>query len=800
MSGVQPMEVDVSTGLGARSVGARVTRVEDRRILVGRGRYVDDVVLPGMLHAVFVRSQIPHGELRSVDVSEARRLPGVVAVYTGEDMQRLTKAASVAVASGMNLMPGMKLPSFFPLATDRVRHVGDPIALVVAESRYVAEDAAELVIEDIEPLEAIVSYSDALDPTKPALFADVGDNVNIRAELPLGDIDAAFAKADRVVTAEVQVHRHQPVPMECRGLVAIWDPERAGLTIHASTQSPHMYRLVLPGYVDVPADHIRVLAGDVGGGFGLKNGISREDVAVVAAAIDLGRPVKWTEDRMEHLATAGQAREETAHLEAAVTAEGVIVGVRMDVKVNIGAYPCDPFPGSMQVFSIPAFFQGPLRLEALAATSTAVFSNKATYVAYRGPWATGDFLRERLLDLVAREMGIDTLEIRKRNYVVRDEPPLAMLTGLPFVGVTTQESVEQAAEIVDWSGFRASQEAARAEGRYLGIGIASYLEGAPGPRRPGDTGPDIMGFESVRVRVETDGRLVVITRQQPHGQGHETTLAQVASDEFGVRFEDVTVIFGDTDLTPEMLVGTGGSRAATMANGAVLHASRQLRDRVLSAAADLLEANPADLELRDGVISVKGTPSIAMALSDLARRIVDDPERSGQDDGSGLALELTYDGGRQGWSGGTHCCIVEVDVDTGKVAFERYVVVEDCGVAVNPAIVEGQIRGGVAQAVGAVLLERAAYDEDGQYLASTFIDYLLPDATSVPPMEIHHVVSIPVDPDVNFRGVGEGGMIVAPAAITNAIEDALAPFGVRITEQHIPPSRILELVGSVPSA
>ncbi len=785
---------------GARSVGARVTRVEDPRILSGHGRYIDDVVLPGMLHAAFFRSQVPHGRLHSLDVSDARRLPGVVAVYTGEDMKRLTQAAQVASVSGMNLTPGMKLPTFYPLVTDKVRHIGDPIALVVAESRYVAEDALELIVEDIETLQPVVTYEEALDPGRPALFEEVGDNVNLQTALPLGDIEAAFARADRIVRAEVQVHRHQPVPMECRGIIASWDTGADQLTIHVSHQSPHMFRMIVPGYVAVPAERIRVLAGDVGGGFGLKNSVSREDLAVIAASTDLGRPVKWIEDRMEHLATAGQAREEMAAIEAAVSDDGLLFGVRMNVKVNIGAYPCDPFPGSMQAFSIPLFFQGPTRLEALEAASTAVFTNKATYVSYRGPWATGDFLRERLLDLVARDLGMDPIDVRRRNYVRRDEPPLAMLTGRPFLGVTTIESVDQVSRLIDWDGFRARQLAARAEGRYLGIGLASYLEGAPGPRAPGQTAPDILGNETARLYLEPDGRLVIVTRQQPHGQGHETTLAQVAADELGIRFEDITVRYGDTDITPPALVGTGGSRAATMANGAVLHAARVLREKVLSAAADMLEASDADLELRHGIIMVKGTPSIRLALSELTSAVSEQPEDFGPDTDRDLTVTLTFDGGTQGWSGGTHCCIVEVDVETGLVHFERYVVVEDCGVAVNPAIVEGQIRGGVAQAIGAVLLEKAAYDHDGQYLASTFMDYLLPDSVSVPRLEIHHVETVLTDPDVNFRGVGEGGMIVAPAAIVNAIEDALAPFGVRITEQHLPPARILELVGTVPSS
>jgi carbon-monoxide dehydrogenase large subunit len=772
-------------------------RAEDPRILTGRGRYVDDVVLPGMLHAAFFRSQIPHGWLRSLDVTEARQLPGVVAVYTGEDIQRLTNAAEAGAASGMNMVPGLKSPSFYALVTDKVRFVGDPIAMVVAESRYIAEDALELIVEDIEMLEPVVTYDDALDPAKPLLFDELGDNVNLNSPMGFGDVDAAFAKADRVIRATFEVHRHQPVPMEGRGTVASWDAAAEQLTLYTSTQSPHMFRLVLPSQINVPMENIRVLAGDVGGAFGLKNGVFREDLAVIAATKDLGRPVKWVEDRLEHLASAGHAREEMAELEAAVTDDGVLLGVRMDIKVNLGAYPSNPFPGTMQAFTIPMCFQGPSRLEGVAATSTVVFTNKASYVAYRGPWATADFLRERLLEVVARELDLDPLEIRRRNYVVRDEPPLTMLDGRPFVGVTTSESVEQAAGLVDWSAFRERQRAARDQGRYLGIGMASYLEAAPGPRLPGQDGPDVMGVESTHVSVEEGGKVVIVTRQQPHGQGHETTLAQVAADELGVPFEDITVRYGDTDITPVALVGTGGSRAATMANGAVLHASRELREKVLSLAADVLEANAADLDLRAGVISVKGSPAITLTLGELAHIVSAEPERLPPDADRHLWVTRTFDGGQQGWSGGTHCCIVEVDLDTGLVEIERYVVVEDCGVAVNPAIVEGQVRGGVTQGIGAVLLEHAAYDEDGQFLTSTFMDYLMPTAPLVPRIEIHHVHSVPTDPDVNFRGVGEGGMIIAPAAVTNAIEDALSPFGVRISTQHLPPSRLLELVGTV---
>jgi aerobic carbon-monoxide dehydrogenase large subunit len=784
--------------VGARSIGARVKRSEDPRILTGKGRYIDDVVVPGMLHAAFFRSMVPHARLLGVDVSAARDLPGVVAVYTGEEIMAGSKASQAGAVIGMNQMPGMRSPSFYGLATDKVRFVGDPIALVVAENRYVAEDACELIVEDYEMLEPIVTYEHALDPSRPPIFDDVGDNIAMTAEMTIGDIDAAFARADRVVRATISVHRQQNVPMEGRGSIASWDPATEQLTIQTSTQSPHMVKMLLSPLIDVPLEKIRVIAGDVGGAFGLKTGLFREDIALAVATKDLGRPIKWIEDRSEHLASSGQAREEMADLEAAVTDDGLLLAVKMNVKLNTGAYPCDPFPGAMYASSVSASFQGPTQIEAIAATTTAVFSNKATYVAYRGPWATADFVRERLLDIIGRELGIDPIDVRRRNYVIRDQPPLAMLSGLPFTGVTSREALEQAAELVDWAGFRERQLVARQEGRYLGLGIAAYLEAAPGPRNPAaPAGGGIMGNEVTHIWIEPDGKTIIITQQHPHGQGHETTLAQVASDELGVRFQDITVRYGDTDITPPALVGTGGSRAATMANGAVLHASRELRRKILSLTSELLEANPDDLEISEGVVSVKGSPGINMSLAEIARIIEEEPQRIPEGTDTELKVTGSYDGGMGGWSGGTHCCMVEVDVETGLVHIDRYVVVEDCGVPVNPAIVEGQIRGGVTQGIGAVLFERSSYSDEGQFLASTFMDYLLPTTMVVPNFEIHHVETIATDPDVNFRGVGEGGMIVAPAAITNAIEDALAPLGVKVREQHLPPARILELLGTV---
>jgi aerobic carbon-monoxide dehydrogenase large subunit len=434
---------------------------------------------------------------------------------------------------------------------------------------------------------------------------------------------------------------------------------------------------------------------------------------------------------------------------------------------------------------------GPYKIAAFGFESTAVATNKASYIAYRGPWASETFVRERVLDLLAKDLGLDPLEIRLRNVAPRTDPPAMMITGRPLVGVTTKESLDRVAQLVDYPAFRRRQADERARGRYLGIGLATFIEAAPGPRSPG--GPEgPMGLESMRLRLEEDGIVTLFTGQMPHGQSHQTTLAQIAADEFGVPFEQVRVVVGDTDVVPFGL--TGGSRSATMTGGVALHGARQLKVKVLDVASHLMEASARDLEIIDGRVLVRGDPASAIEVAEVAQRVA--AGEIGADVDSNLEVNATFDGGEGGWSGGSHCAIVEVDVETGMVMVERYVAAEDCGALINPAVVEGQIRGGIAQGIGAVLLERSAYDEDGNFQSATFMDYLLPTACDVPRIEIEHLETVPLDADVNFRGVGEGGMIVAPPTIVSAVEDALAPFGVRIYEQHLPPARILELIAA----
>jgi aerobic carbon-monoxide dehydrogenase large subunit len=773
-----------------RYTGASIKRSEDPRILTGGGRYVDDIKLPGMLHAAFVRSPMAHARVLSVDASAARELPGVVAVYTGADLEAMTVPGPDALMALMGWQG--PTPQFTLLATDKVRFAGDPVAVVIAESRYLAEDGCELVAVEYDDLPPVMNASFALDPSSPPLFANLGDNIaKPHSRDEFGDVPATFADADRVYDFRIDVHRHQNVPMEGRGCVASYDADLGVMTVYAATQSVHVTKVAVAMRLGIEHEKVRVLAGDIGGSFGLKIGASREELAVTAAARDLGRPVKWVEDRGENLTTSGQAREESFDVRAAVSKDGGLLGLDVKMVVDTGAYPG---MGAMVPSIVEAMFPGPYKLAALGFESTAVTTNKATYVAYRGPWASETFVRERVLDLIAKDLGLDPLEIRLHNVAPRTDPPAVMVTGRPLVGVTTKESLERIAQLADFPAFRRRQAEERARGRYLGIGVATFIEAAPGPREPeGASGP--MGMESMRLRLEEDGIVVLFTGQMPHGQSHQTTLAQIAADEFGVPFEQVRVVVGDSDVVPFGL--TGGSRSATMTGGVALHGARQLKAKVIDVASHLMEASAQDLEITDGQVFVRGDPASAIGVGEVARRAASG--QFGADVDANLEIVATFDGGESGWSGGTHCAIVEVDAETGIVKVERYVVAEDCGALINPAVVEGQIRGGIAQGIGAVLLERSAYDEDGNFQSATFMDYLVPTACDVPRIEIEHLQTVPLDADVNFRGVGEGGMIVAPPTVVNAIEDALSPVGVRIYEQHLPPARILELIAGADS-
>jgi carbon-monoxide dehydrogenase large subunit len=846
----------VRESIVGRYIGTRLRRVEDRRLLIGEGRYVDDVPVAGVLHASFLRSPHPHAEIRSIDVAAARALPGVKLVLTGAQLKHRTYPFFGPLA-----LPGLFNPTFWALATDRVRHVGDPVALVVADSRAVAEDARGLIAVDYEPLPPIATPEQALDAGRAVVWPKKKDNVHYQHGDSWGDVDAAFAAADRIIVETFDQHRQSNQPMETRGLVAGIDPATGRLTIHASTQSAHqlkwsialftgrlplrqvfrqmarqrghtkaifagmaaylkgnpalvraliqlgpelfrqtvtnpertkaMYSAIAGLMGRDPARGPVVVTGDVGGAFGAKSVVHREDVAVCAAALELGRSVKWVEDRSEHLTAGGHAREESLELAAAVRHDGTILALRARLTVDGGAYPAFPYGAILVPLVTRNVLPGPYRIPALEFHSRILFSNKATYVPYRGPWAIETFVRERMLDIIARELGLSRAEIRQRNLIGPDELPTTMVSGLTLdERVSSRRLFDKAMEVAGFGEWEGTKVEARAAGRRLGMGFANYIEPAPGPPEyldhvaPG-FGP-LANCEPIHAVLEADGTVSVHTQQVTNGQGHETTLAQLAADQLGVPIDAVRISYGDTRTAPFGLLGTQGSRSATFASGAVLIAIKGLRDRIVEVAADLLEASPSDIVIEHGRISVAGTPAIALSLAEVAER-------------GSIRVTDTFDGGPGGWSCATHVCFVEVDLETGQVRIPRYIVVEDCGDMINPAVVEGQIRGGIAQGIGAVLYEKSAYDEDGHFRAGTFMDYLIPTAMEIPDVEIHHL-DTPSDVFANYRGVGEGGMIAAPAALTNAIADALSDLGVRITEQHLPPARILELAGVIVTA
>jgi carbon-monoxide dehydrogenase large subunit len=854
-----------------RYVGSRVTRVEDDRLLSGAARFVDDVSVPGMVHAAFLRSPYPHAEIRSIDSSAARALPGVHLILTGEDMRERTYACFGALD-----LPGLYNPSFYCLATGRVRHVGDPVAIVVADSRRLAEDACELIDVDYEPLPAIATVEQALDSRRALVWPKARSNILYQAsERWGGDVDAAFASADRVIVETFDVHRHANQPMETNGLVAEIDPASGALTIHSATQAAHALKWVmalvthkrplrrivrqmaaqpertkaiLTGIRDflratpalteatretapamvrqlvtnpertremnsafvgligkAPETVPAVVTGDVGGAFGAKTVVRREEIAVCVAAFEFGRSVKFIEDRNEHLTTGGQAREESIEVAAAVRHDGTILGLRARMTMDAGAYPGFPHAAVLWARIVRTLFPGPYRIPALEFHTRMLASNKATYVAYRGPWASECFVRERLLDVIARELDLGRDEIRRRNMLTADELPTTMVTGPALdVRMSARRVFERALEVADLDAWEKEKAAAQGGDHRLGVGFSTYIEPAPGP--PGYFNHIVPGFsavidcEPIDAVLEADGTVTIHTQQVTHGQGHETTLAQVAADELGVPIGTVRVSYGDTRRAPFGLIGTGGSRSSTFAGGATSLASQTLRARIVKVAADLLEAAVDDLVIEDGQVHVRGTPAVAVGLAEVATAAL---RQGGEVRGTArgdeaIRVREIFDGGAGGWSISTHVCFVDVDLATGLVKIPRYVVVEDCGEIINPAIVDGQIRGGVAQGIGAVLYEKSTYDDQGQFQAGTFMDYLIPTAVEIPEIEIHHVET-PSDVFANYRGVGEGGMIGAPAAVTSAIEDALADFGVRITEQHLPPARILELAGVIPA-
>ncbi len=774
----------------SRLTGQSIERVEDPRFIVGEGRFVGGIQRPGMLEAVFVRSPHAHARIVGIDSRAAQSGPGVVAVFTGEDI-----ASTMTGPMSIVGPPTLRSAPFWPLARDRVRHVGDPVAIIVAHSLAAAIDAVELMEVTYEPLPAVVRAAQALDPATVVLWPELGTNVLFQDARSFGRPFAEVAAgASRMVSRRYEQHRYAHAPIEGRGAVADYSPHSRQLTYEMANKRPHPLKLSLSSLLGIAFPDVHVRSGDIGGAFGSKGQSTREDVALAASAKLLGRAVRWIEQRNENLQAAGQAREETVDIEAAVGTDGRLLGLRVALVLDAGAYPMMPFPASMFPAMLGTLLPNALRLEAYEFAATVVASDKASYIAYRAPWVMETVVRERLLEDIARDIGLTPEAIRRVNLVTAADQPTTMITGPSINGVTVRECLDRAVELIDLDGFRARQAQARARSRHIGIGLSTFIEIAPGP-------PDfarVLGFdlptETAWARIEPTGHLVVQTWQVNHGQGHETTLAQVAADEMGLALDRVRIVWGSSDTTPFNTMSTGGSRSATMGAGAAQAATRAVKHQVLQIAAHLLEAHEGDLTIEDGRVAVRGTPSRSVAITDIARTAWFAPSSlpDGLRQGLEASTEFRVPVGT-GWASACHVCWVEVDVETGQITLPRYLVVEDCGDLINPAIVDGQIRGGVVQGIASVLYEKLVYGDDGQLLTSTFADYLVPAACDVPTIDIEHLHTAPQHA-VNWRGVGEGGFLGAPAAVLNAVADALAPFGIEITETHLSPERVRQLI------
>lgn len=770
---------DTASPSATRYVGARINRVEDARLLTGHGTFVDDVVLPGMLHACFVRSPFPRAAIKGIDTSAALALPGVHFVFTAADLNRDAKEqwhTSIGRASPETPRP--------PLAESEVRFVGDPVALVVAESRYVAEDAAELVDVDYDPLPAVVDYETAED-AGALVHEHHGSNVVGKlAGLPPSALDDVFASAAHVVSETIHQQAHAPVPMEGRGLVVDCSRSTGELTIYAATQSPHEVRLFCSRLLGIPEHRVRVVMRDTGGGFGQKILVQRDEMCVMLAAPKVGAPVKWVEDRAENLLAAGKSRHEHADVTMAFDVDGAIQATSIDFVQDCGAYPT-PWPVGTAA-AVGVLFPGPYRIPRAAFATTTLYTNTVGRTAYRGPWQFESLAREVLLDSAARRMGMDPAELRRRNLLRRDELPYANPNGMTYDAISPVETFEQALSILDYDAFRAEQERARAAGRYLGVGIANYVE-------PSTPGFGSYGTEAATIRVEPSGLVNVYVAGGSTGNSLETTVVQLTADALGVDIADVNTIQGDTAVTG-FGAGAAGSRSGSMTAGAVRETAAVLRERIVAIAAHRLEAAVEDVELSESRAHVRGTPSVGVSLAEVAEVAYFQPAALPPGVSAGLEATARYTAAAPSiWVNATHVCTCEVDVTTGLVTLLRYIVSEDCGPMINPSVVEGQIAGGAVQGIGGALYEHLAYDDEGNPVTTTFMDYLLPTATDVPDIEYGHVETPSPGPG-GHKGVGEGGAIGAPPAVVNAVNDALAPFGVAATRLPLTPSRIVELV------
>jgi aerobic carbon-monoxide dehydrogenase large subunit len=783
----------------AKYVGQRVKRTEDPRLIQGLGHYVDDIKLPDTLHVAFLRSMYAHAKIKSIDTSEASHAPGVVAVYTGKDV-----AGKIGPVPCAGVLPGLKIPDYRVLASDHVTFVGHPIAAVVATDKYAARDAIDLIMIDYEELPVVVDVEEAAKGG-PLVYEEYGDNIAYKLTSGEGDIEAALAASDHVIKQRIVHQRLIPIAMEPRGVLARYYPGEKELTIWTSTQIPHLARTQLAIMLGVPENKVRVIAPEVGGAFGSKLNVYAEEGLVAWISMQLSKPVKWIEGRRENMQATIHGRGQTGYIEVGCKNDGTITGLRYNVFADMGAYLQLLTPAIPTLTGL--MLSGCYKIPAIQMNVTAVFTNKMSTDAYRGagrPEATQ--VIERAADLVAAELGMDPIEVRRKNFPEPTEFPFKTATGLFYDSGNYQGALDKALSMADYKKMREEQKKAREQGRIVGIGVSTYVEiCAIGPSAATPAG----GWESATVRIEPTGKVTILTGASPHGQGQETSFAQLAGDELGVDLNDVTVIHGDTSIV-QYGIGTFGSRGTAVGGTAVFNAIQKLKEKATQLAAHLLGADPSAVVFKEGRFSVEAAmaasggngaggqeaaapTSVSIQEVALAAHVAHQIPPGFE---PGLSATNFFEPTNFTFPFGTHIVQVEIDRETGKIEIQRYVAVDDCGKVLNPMLVDGQIHGGIVQSLGQALYEEAVYDEQGQLVTGTLMDYAIPKAEMVPWMELARTETpSPVNP-LGVKGVGEAGTIGATPAIVGAVVDALAPFGVRHLDMPIKPENVWRIISA----
>ena len=781
--------VQTSDLLRPRHVGQPIRRTEDPRLLTGNGEYTADRKPDRALHVAFRRSEQPHATIVRIDAAKARAAPGVVAVFTADDV-----AGDYRPVIPVSRMANYYATPILALASKKVRYVGEAVVAVIAEDRYLAEDALELIDIEYAPLGAVADPESAISEAAPLLHAEAKTNVLIAREFSKGDVRADLAACHVRVRDRFQMMRKAPLAIEPRSYCAEFESRRDAITLYTSSNVPGIVRDALAESLDLSGNRLRVVAPDVGGSFGSKGSLYPEEILLCVAARKLRRSLKWTADRLEDISSSSQAFAEIVEAEMGFDERGVAIALEADVIGDVGAYSIYPWTCALEPVQVVSFLPGPYKIKSYRGAVRGVATNKPPTGPYRGvgrPIST--FVTERLMDMGAKALGIDPLEIRRRNLVRADEFPYRIASGIIWDRTGFIECLEAAAQAGEYAKLREQQRAARAQGRYFGIGLSSYAEltgiGSRISAAPGM--PINTGSETAKIRLDSTGAVTAAFGVASHGQGLETTLAQIIADDLGASFADIRVVQGDSDGVP-MSTGTYASRSAVLGGGAAKHASQMLREKIKKVASHLLEASADDIDVYGGRATVTGTDR-AVTFRQIAKAVYSDMKTLPVEARQELEASYTYDPVNGTTACATHLVAVEVDPATCFVKIHSYLVAEDCGRIINPLIVDGQVHGGVAQGIGAALYEEMVYDEDGQLLSASLVDYVIPSAVEVPNMDVVHIESYSAVAG-GFRGMGEGGTIGAPAAIANAIADALSDLDVNVSTLPMTPQRIFGLL------